>query len=66
MPLKPMTSDEIRSTYLEFFEARDHLRLPSASLIPAEHDPSVLFTIAGHGAAQALLPGQRTAARIRA
>jgi len=47
MPLKPMTSDEIRSTYLEFFEARDHLRLPSASLVPAEHDPSALFTVAG-------------------
>src|SRR5437763_2357146 len=43
----PMTSDEIRRTYLEFFEQRDHRRLPSASLIPAEHDPSVLFTIAG-------------------
>jgi alanyl-tRNA synthetase len=42
-----MTSDEIRRTYLEFFEQRDHRRLPSASLIPAEHDPSVLFTIAG-------------------
>jgi alanyl-tRNA synthetase len=42
-----MTSDEIRRTYLEFFEHRDHLRLPSAPLIPAEHDPSVLFTIAG-------------------
>ncbi|HEY5318757.1 MAG TPA: alanine--tRNA ligase [Solirubrobacteraceae bacterium] len=42
-----MTSDEIRRTYLEFFQAREHLRLPSASLIPAEHDPSVLFTIAG-------------------
>ncbi|HUA44791.1 MAG TPA: alanine--tRNA ligase [Solirubrobacteraceae bacterium] len=42
-----MTSDEIRSTYLEFFEQRDHLRLPSASLIPAEHDPSALFTVAG-------------------
>ncbi len=42
-----MTSDEIRRTYLEFFEQRDHLRLASASLIPAEHDPSVLFTIAG-------------------
>jgi alanyl-tRNA synthetase len=42
-----MTSDEIRRTYLEFFQQRDHLRLPSASLIPAEHDPSVLFTIAG-------------------
>jgi alanyl-tRNA synthetase len=42
-----MTSDEIRKTYLEFFEERDHKRLPSASLIPAEHDPSALFTIAG-------------------
>jgi alanyl-tRNA synthetase len=42
-----MTSDEIRQTFLEFFEARDHKRLPSASLIPAEHDPSALFTIAG-------------------
>jgi alanyl-tRNA synthetase len=42
-----MTSDEIRRTFIEFFEARDHLRLPSASLIPAEYDPSVLFTIAG-------------------
>src|SRR5215211_6976685 len=42
-----MTSDEIRSTYLEFFEARDHRRLPSASLIPAEYDPSVLLTTAG-------------------
>ncbi len=42
-----MTSDEIRSTYIEFFEQRDHLRLPSSSLIPAEFDPSVLFTIAG-------------------
>jgi alanyl-tRNA synthetase len=42
-----MTSDEIRRTFLEFFEQRDHRRLPSASLIPAEYDPSVLFTIAG-------------------
>ncbi len=42
-----MTSDEIRRTFLQFFEQRDHLPLPSASLIPAEHDPSVLFTIAG-------------------
>src|SRR5437588_809515 len=42
-----MTSDEVRRTFIEFFVARDHKRLPSASLIPAEHDPSVLFTIAG-------------------
>ncbi len=42
-----MTSEEIRRTFLEFFAQRDHLRLPSASLIPREMDPSVLFTIAG-------------------
>src|SRR5579871_1264558 len=42
-----MTSDEIRRTFIEFFVARDHLRLPSGSLIPAALDPSVLFTIAG-------------------
>jgi alanyl-tRNA synthetase len=42
-----MTSDEIRRTFIEFFQQQDHLRLPSSSLIPAEFDPSVLFTIAG-------------------
>ena len=42
-----MTSDEIRRTFIEFFEQRDHLRLLSASLIPAGHDPSALFTVAG-------------------
>jgi alanyl-tRNA synthetase len=42
-----MTSDEIRRTYTSFFEERDHRRLPSASLIPAELDPSALFTVAG-------------------
>jgi alanyl-tRNA synthetase len=41
------SSDEIRSTFLSFFEERDHRRLPSASLIPAAYDPSVLLTTAG-------------------
>ena len=42
-----MTSDQIRRTFIEFFVQRDHLELASASLIPQEHDPSTLFTIAG-------------------
>jgi alanyl-tRNA synthetase len=42
-----MTTDEIRERFLGFFEARDHLRLPSASLVPATYDPSVLLTTAG-------------------
>lgn len=43
----PMTSDEIRETFLSFFEQRDHLRLQSAPLVPTAHDPSVLLTTAG-------------------
>ena len=42
-----MTSDEIRERFLTFFEGRDHLRRPSGSLVPAQHDPSVLLTTAG-------------------
>ncbi|HMJ02889.1 MAG TPA: alanine--tRNA ligase [Conexibacter sp.] len=42
-----MTSDEIRETFLSFFERNGHRRLPSASLVPAAYDPSVLLTTAG-------------------
>jgi alanyl-tRNA synthetase len=42
-----VTSDEIRETFLAYFEARDHKRMPSASLVPATYDPSVLLTTAG-------------------
>jgi alanyl-tRNA synthetase len=42
-----MTTDEIRETFLRFFEGRDHRRLPSASLVPSSYDPSVLLTTAG-------------------
>ncbi|MEW6581155.1 MAG: alanine--tRNA ligase [Actinomycetota bacterium] len=42
-----MTTHEIRRRFLDFFAARDHLVVPSASLVPFEDDPSVLLTIAG-------------------
>jgi alanyl-tRNA synthetase len=41
---EPPTTDEIRSTFLEFFATRNHTVVPSASLIP--HDPSLLFNVA--------------------
>jgi alanyl-tRNA synthetase len=40
-------SDEIRRTYFDFFEQRGHKIVPSASLVPASHDPTVLLTTAG-------------------
>jgi alanyl-tRNA synthetase len=42
-----MKAEEIRDTYLSFFEQRGHKIVPSASLVPSVHDPSVLLTTAG-------------------
>ena len=45
MNLPPRTAQELRTSFLKFFAERDHMAVPSASLIP--HDPTVLFTVAG-------------------
>ena len=42
-----MKAADIREAYLSFFEARDHRRTDSASLVPSVQDPSVLLTTAG-------------------
>jgi alanyl-tRNA synthetase len=42
-----MKAGEIRQTYLSFFAERGHKIVPSASLVPSVHDPSVLLTTAG-------------------
>ncbi len=41
-----MKTSEIRSAYLKFFEEKDHLVVPSSSLVPY-NDPTLLFTTAG-------------------
>ena len=53
-----MTTDEIRETFLSFFEGRGHKRLPSASLVPASFDASVLLTTAGMHPLKAYFAGQ--------
>jgi len=40
------TSEALRESFLEFFAGREHLRLPSASLIPVD-DPTLLLIGAG-------------------
>jgi alanyl-tRNA synthetase len=42
---RPRTGAEIREAFLRFYEAREHRRIASASLVP--EDPTVLLTIAG-------------------
>jgi alanyl-tRNA synthetase len=43
----PMRTAEIRTSFSDFFRRNDHLVVPSASLVPSSHDPSVLLTVAG-------------------
>jgi alanyl-tRNA synthetase len=50
MPQQPVqgrarSADDIRQSFVDFFTARDHAYVPSASLIP--HDPTLLFNVAG-------------------
>ena len=44
--MKNLTADELRYTYLKFFESKGHKIIPGSSVIP-ENDPTVLFTTAG-------------------
>ena len=40
-----LNADQLRDSFRDFFAAKDHTVVPSASLIP--HDPTVLFNVAG-------------------
>ena len=59
-----MEGDSIRNSYIQFFEERGHLHMPSASLIPAG-DPTLLFTSAGMVPFKPFFMGEQTPPRRR-
>ena len=59
-----LSGAQIRQTFLEFYQARGHRILPSASLVP--EDPTVLLTIAGMLPFKPIFLGQRQPECLRA
>ena len=54
--MKKMTSEQIRNTWLKFFESKGHHVEPSASLIP-NNDPTLLWINAGVAALKKYFDG---------
>ena len=59
-----MGLNEIREKYLEFFESKGHLRLPSFSLVP-QNDKSLLLINAGMAPLKKYFTGELTPPRSR-
>ncbi|MEI6701303.1 MAG: alanine--tRNA ligase-related protein, partial [Actinomycetota bacterium] len=59
-----MLANQLRRAFTDFYVARGHIEVPSASLIP--HDPTVLFTIAGMVPFKPYFTGDEVAPYLRA
>ncbi len=59
-----MKTEEIRQRFLDFFQERDHLILPSFSLIP-EDDPGLLLIGAGMAPLKSYFTGEKTPPKTR-
>ena len=59
-----MGLNEIREKYLSFFESKEHLRMPSASLVP-QGDKSLLLINSGMAPLKPYFTGKETPPRRR-
>src|SRR6267143_708945 len=60
-----MTANEIRASFLKYFEQNGHRVVPSSPLVPGD-DPTLLFTNAGMNQFKDLFLGKETRAYVRA
>ena len=54
-----MNGDQVRNSFIRFFESKDHLHMPSSSLVPSG-DPTLLFTSAGMVPFKPFFTGEQT------
>jgi alanyl-tRNA synthetase len=64
MSPRPTTAGELRRAFVDFFVARGHVAVPSASVIPV--DRTLLFTVAGMVPFKAYFTGEETPPFTRA
>ncbi|GAA08756.1 alanyl-tRNA synthetase [Acetobacter tropicalis NBRC 101654] len=65
LPHAMLTTNEIRTTFLEYFAGKGHQIVPSSSLVP-RNDPTLLFTNAGMVQFKNVFTGQETRPYSRA
>jgi alanyl-tRNA synthetase len=63
--MQPRSGNDIRETFLRFFESKGHRRVHSSSLVPA-NDPTLLFTNAGMNQFKDLFLGAEKREYVRA
>ena len=64
MPEIQWTSENVRETFLSYFESQGHSRMASSSLIPVG-DPTLLFTSAGMVQFKSYFTGEATPPNVR-
>src|SRR5512145_2636490 len=60
-----MTGNEIRQSFLEFFESKGHTRVAASSLVPHD-DPTLLFVNSGMVQFKKVFMGEETRPYVRA
>lgn len=62
--MKQMTGHEVRKAFLDYFQSKEHLLMPSAPLVPKD-DPTLLWIVAGMAPLKPFFDGRAVPPRRR-